>query len=131
MRPLVFGGLVDLSGIVSSIADDSLHVVSCVLDYSNSGFGVIDVGARERLGDDDPTVVDSEMQLLPALKAPLAMFGGRPLAFTDHREAGAVDDQVNRAELKLGLQLDLQGFAPAREGGVVRDIQIDAHEFED
>jgi hypothetical protein len=33
--------------------------------------------------------------------------------------------------LKLGLQLDLQGFAPAREGGVVRDIQIDAHEFED
>ena len=71
------------------------------------------------------------MQLLPALQASHAVFGGRPLAFTEHREAGAVDDQINKAELKLGLQLDLQDLATPGEGGVVRDIQVEAHEIED
>lgn len=53
------------------------------------------------------------------------------MAFTEDREAGAVNDQVDGAEVRLGLQLDLQGFATAGEGGVVRDIQVEAHEIKD
>ena len=71
------------------------------------------------------------MQLLPALKASLAVFGGRLLTFTEHGEAGAVDDQVDRTEVKSGPHLDFQGFSPAAESGVVRDIEIEAHELED
>ena len=59
------------------------------------------------------------------------MFGGGPLAFTEDREAGAVNDQGDGAEVRLGLQLDLQGFATAGERGVVRDIQVEAHEIKD
>jgi hypothetical protein len=65
------------------------------------------------------------------LKASLAVFGGGPLAFTEDREAGAVADQVDRTELKFGLQLDLQGLATAGEGGVVRGIAVEAHEIKD
>lgn len=74
--PAVFRGVVDLSGIASSIANNSLHSVSCVIDHPDSGFGVINVRAGECFGDDDPIAVDAEMQLLPTLKASLAVFGG-------------------------------------------------------
>jgi len=129
--PVVFGSLVDLSGIVSGVADDSLHFESCLLDHLDSGFSVIDVRAGERFGNDDPIAVDSEMQLLPTLNASFAVFCGCPLTFTEYREAGAIDDQVDRTDVKSGPQLDLQGLASAGEGGVVRDIQMEAHELED
>jgi hypothetical protein len=64
------------------------------------------------------------------LKASLAVFRGCPLAFTEDREAGAVNDQVDGTEVRFGPQLDLQGLASAGEGGVVRDIQMEAHELE-
>ncbi len=98
-RSAFFGRFVNLPGIVSRIADDGLHSEPSTLDHSDSGFGVIDVRAGERSGDDYPSTVDSQMQLLPALEASLAMFDGRPLAFTEHREAGAVDDQVDGSEM--------------------------------
>jgi hypothetical protein len=36
------------------------------------------------------------------LKASGAVFGGCPLAFTEDREARAVNDQVDGADVKLG-----------------------------
>jgi len=120
--PAVFGGVVDPSGIVSSIGDDSLHFVPCVIDHLDPSFSVIDVRASECFGNNDPIAVDSEMQLLPAPDASLAVFSGCPLAFTEDREAGAVDDQADGAGVRYGPQLDLQGLASAREGGVIRDV---------
>ena len=105
--PAVFGGVVDLSGIVSSIADDSLHFVPFVVDHLDPSFCVIDIRASECFGNDDPIAVDSEMQLLPTLKASLAVFSCCPLTFTEDREAGAVDDQVDGSEVRFGPQLDL------------------------
>ena len=76
-RSAFFGSLVNLPGIVSRIADDSLHSEPCLLDDPDCGFGVIDVWAGERFGDDDPSAVDSKVQLLPALEASGAVFRRR------------------------------------------------------
>ena len=82
------------------------------------------------MADDLAGLCYGEMQLPPASSAVSAMFGNSPFTFTEHCEAGTVDDEVDRTVDPGWSQSFSKRAASAREGGVVGRVEMDVHQVE-
>jgi hypothetical protein len=77
------GSVVERPGVVGTIAKDSTDLVRHALDKFDTHAGVIDTRVSQHLTDDHASLIDTEMQLLPAANALAAVFGRSPLAFPE------------------------------------------------
>ena len=113
------GRVVERDGVVRRIGRHARDIAVDVLDQTDAGRGIIRRRLGERMGDDDASAVDTEMQLLPApLPAP-AVFGGGPFALAEDGQARAVDDEMQWLLHGNAIECKIEAPAPPRERGVV------------
>ena len=125
------GRVVERDGVVRRIGRHARDIAVDVVDQTDAGRGIIRRRLGERMGDDDASAVDTEMQLLPApLPAP-AVFGGGPFALAEDGQARAVDDEMQWLLHGNAIECKIEAPAPPRERGVVWRCETGVHQAED
>ena len=71
------------------------------------------------------------MELLPSTLAVSPVFRGGPRALADDRQAGAIDDEMDGSQSRDTTEHHSERLTPPRERGVVRRVQIGAHQGQD
>jgi len=77
------GRVIERDGVVGRVGGYSRDVPVRLLNQTDARRRVIGRRIRDRLGDDDASAVDTEMQLLPATLAAFPVFRCGPLALAD------------------------------------------------
>ena len=121
---------VERSSVVGRVGDDGVDTRVDLLDELDAGRCVVDVRVGECLSDNRARVVDGEMKLHPTLSASMAVFGSSPLPLADDRQAGAVDDEIDRAAARVTMESDVQRTGATRKRRVIRRGEIEIHEAE-
>ena len=88
------GCLVEGERVVGSVRRDRPRAAGNGLDQIDARTRVIHRGIGQRLSDDHSRLVDSQMKLLPPTPPASSVFRRRPLTLADHRQASAVDEEV-------------------------------------
>ena len=99
------GCLVEGERVVGSVRRDRPRAAGNGLDQIDARTRVIHRGIGQRLSDDHSRVVDSQMKLFPPPPPASSVFRRRPLTLADHRQASAVDEEVQgrRAWERVGV----------------------------
>ena len=71
------------------------------------------------------------MELLPSTLAVSPVFRGGPRALAHDRQAGAIDDEMDGSQSRDTTEHHSERLTPPRERGVVRRVQIGAHQGQD
>ena len=125
------GHVIERDGVVRRIRGHARNVPAHLLDQTDAGPRIIGRWLRDRLSDDDASSVNTEMELLPATLSTLPVFRRSPLALTDDRQAGAIDDEVKRPLHRGETEGEIEVLTPPRERRVIGCIEIDVHQGED
>ena len=85
----------------------------------------------EGLRHDHTRLVDTEMELLPPTLAVSPVCRGGPRALAHDRQVGALDDEMDGVRGRDATEHHSELLTPPRACGVVRRVQIGAHQGQD
>ena len=112
------GCLVEGERVVGRVRRDRPRAAGHGLDQIEARTRVIHRGSGQRLSDDRSRLVDSQMKLLPPPPPASSVFRRRPLTLADHRQASAVDEEVQGGAPGNASEREVE-MLPAPGQGVV------------
>jgi hypothetical protein len=115
-RPAQSSGVVDGDRVVSCIGGEAFDVAFHSTDQINASPRIVAGSVGQGLRDDPAVSIDSDVELLPTAFALSPVFGRSPFAFSDDREPGAIDDEMDGGAVVNLTKPDVQLLAPTREG---------------
>ena len=120
--------LVDRPVVVGPVRRETPDWILDLVEQIRQGAGVVPAARRELGRHNEPLVIHSDVQLAPVPASLRCLVLVRvPFARTQDLEPRGIDDQVDRAVVGSGQRRQLNDLVPARECGVVRGLEVEAH----
>ena len=125
------GCLVEGERVVGRVRRDRPRAAGNGLDQIEARTRVIHRGSGQRLSDDHSRLVDSQMKLLPPPPPASSVFRRRPLTLADHRQASAVDEEVQGGAPGNASECEVEMLPAPGQRRVVGRPQVKAHQMEE